>query len=476
MIHRTYFSANTTLQKGATLNNTGLNEVTEFWYGGVSSSANTTYNRFIFRFDTTKLRKKYSTKEIMSGNVMSHKLVMTNTGGFDKRLLGQKDIIGRQRASSFDMILSLIPSGDTSWVEGVGNSFNYGSRNIDFGLTGKLLDSPANWKKRNSLSSWSQEGVYSGNAPTTVLKSQNFEVGNEDVSMDITETLENIISGKTSNSGFVLALSGTYETLTSTTRNYFGFFTRHSNTIYLPHILTTVTGDTIVDDRKNFYIDKTNRLFLYTNKGKDPVNLDKIPTQVSINDDSDTIFSAITGTNVNQLTKGIYYVDVLVPNSGNTISDLIMYKDTWSGITIDKISLPAIEMDFVLKKSNLYYNFGNNSEEPAKYGFSFYGIKRGEKIKQGDIRKLFIVAKVEFNPEDDIIIDGLQYRLYINQGREQITIIDWTDVNRTFNNNYITLDTSWLLEHVYYIQLKLKSNDTEMVLDEPLNFTIVENL
>ena len=92
------------------------------------------------------------------------------------------------------------------------------------------------------------------------------------------------------------------------------------------------------------------------------------------------------------------------------------------------------------------------------------------------LENLLYVAKVEFNPEDDIIIDGLQYRLYINQGREQITIIDWTDVNRTFNNNYITLDTSWLLEHVYYIQLKLKSNDTEMVLDEPLNFTIVENL
>ena len=476
-IFKSFFTGDTVIQSGSKLNNAGLDEVSEFWYNGMSSTGAATYNRYIFGFDHTKIRNKYSDKTIMSGSVLSHKLFMYNTGIWDKRLLGNTDIIGRQRASSFDMILSIIPSGETPFDEGVGKSLNYGSKNTDFGLTNKLLDGPASWNKRTAISNWISPGVYSGNTPTNpIIASQHFSTGAENLEMDITSTIENIISGKTPNSGFILALSGaTYELMTGTTRQYFGFHSKDSNTIYVPSIITSYSG-TVLDDRKNFYIDKKNRLFLYTNLGKDPVNLDKIPTQVSIYDQDDTIFSAITGTSVIQMTKGVYYCDVLVPNSGNTISDLVMWKDVWSSITINNITLPAIELDFVLKKNTNYYNFGSNSMEPETFGISYYGIKNGEKIKQGDIRKLFIIAKKEFNPEDDIIIDGLQYRLYIKQGREKIDIIPWTDVHRTFNNNYLTIDTSFLLQHEYFLQLKLKSNNTEITLNDPLNFEIVENL
>ncbi len=476
-IFKSFFSGDTVIQSGSKLNNAGLDEISEFWYNGVSATGSATYNRYIFGFDHTKIRNKYSDKTIMSGNVISHKLFMYNTGSWDKRLLGQTDITGRQRASSFDMILSLIPSGQTPFEEGVGKSLNYGSRNTDFGLTNKLLDGPSSWNKRTAISNWTYPGVYSGNTPTNpIIASQHFSTGAENLEMNITETIENIISGKTPNSNFILALSGaTYELMTGTTRQYFGFHSKDSQTIYVPSIITTYSG-TVLDSRKNFYIDKVNKLYLYTQKGRDLVNLDSVPTQVSIYDYDGNIFSAITGTNVNQLSKGIYWVNVLVPNSASTMPDLVQFSDVWSGITIDKITLPAIEMDFVLKKSSDYYNFGNQSSEPERFGFSFWGIKNGEKIKQGDIRKLFVIAKKEFNNEDDVVIDGLQYRLYIKQGREQIDVISWTDIHRTFNNNYLTIDTSWLLEHEYFLQLKLKSNNTEHTLSDPLEFQVLENL
>ncbi|PCI27325.1 hypothetical protein COB55_05980 [Candidatus Wolfebacteria bacterium] len=477
-LYKTFFSANTTLQEGAPLNNTGQNEVVEFWYGGAASSATTSYNRFIFRFDTTKLREKYSSGEIMSGSVTSHKLSMTSTGSFDKRLLGQTDIIGRQRASSFDMILSLIPTGQTNWVEGVGNSFNYGSRNTDFGLTEKLTDGPSSWKKRTTLDNWEFEGVYSGNAPTeTILTQQNFELGNENLSMDITETMEKIISGETANSGLILSLSGSYETLTSTTRNFFGFFSRHTNTIYSPSIITSFSGS-VQDDRKRVYVDKTNRLYLYTQKNRDPINLDSVPSEVTIRDYDDTIFSAITGSSIVQQGKGIYYVDLFIPNSGGSMNDhtFEMWTDTWSGVTVDTIPLPAVELEFTIKDNKNYFNIGNNLEEPVQYGFSFYGISNGEKIKQGDVRKVFVIAQVKYNPEDDVIVDNLQYRLYIRQGRNQIDIIPFTDVNRGFNQNYLTIDTSFLFQHEYFLQLKLTSNDVEITLPEPLSFQVVEEL
>lgn len=473
-IFKSFLTGSTTLQSGK-YTNTSLNPITEFTWGGVSNSGNSHYNRFIFKIDYSKILAKYKSKDIMSGSVTSHKLKLINTGSFDNSLLlpGNK-FVNRDRGSSYDLILFRIPTGSTnSWDQGRGYDFDYGSKNVDFGLTGIKTLTPSNWFERKTNLKWPIAGIYSANTALEKLADQHFELGNEDIEFDVTEEFQKMITGNTSPNGWGISLSGVTEISTGITEYATGYFTEKTNSIFLPSIITSYSG-TVLDDRKNFYIDKTNKLFLYTQKGRDPVNLDSIPTQVSIYDDSDNIFSAIT--NVNQLTKGIYYVSVLVPNSANTISDLIMYRDVWSGITIDNITLPAIEMNFVLKKNTNYYNFGSNSEEPAKYGFSFYGIKRGEKIKKGDIRKLFVVAKVEFNPEDDVIIDGLQYRLYINQGRNQIDIIEWTDVNRTFNNNYLTLDTSWLLEHEYFLQLKLKSNNTEITLPDPLNFQILEIL
>lgn len=477
-IFKSFLTGSTTLQSGK-YTNTSLNPITEFTWGGVSSSGNSHYNRFIFKIDYSKIFAKYRSKDIISGNVTSHKLKLINTGGFDNSLLlpGNK-FVNRDRGSSYDLVLFRIPTGSTYvWDQGRGYDFDYGSKNVDFGLTGVKTLAPANWFERKTNLTWPIAGIYSANTPLEKLAEQHFELGNEDIEFDVTNEFQKMITGNTSPNGWGIALSGVTEISTGVTEYATGYFTEKTNSIFLPSIITSYSG-TVLDDRKNFYIDKNNKLYLYTQKGRDLVNLDSVPTQVSIYDYDGNIFSAITGTNVNQLSKGIYWVDVLVPNSANTLNNytLTQWNDTWSGITIDKITLPAIEMDFVLKASKNYYNFGNQSSEPEKFGFSYYGIKNGEKIKKGDVRKLFIIAKKEFNPEDDVVIDGLQYKLFIKQGRNEISIIEWTDVHRTFNNNYLTLDTSFLLEHEYFLQLKLKSNNTEIVLKDPLNFEIVENL
>ena len=298
----------------------------------------------------------------MSGNVISHKIKMTNSSSFDERLLGNELVKGRTRANDIPLILWQVPTGET-WNSGIGWEYDFANKNADFGLTQKITEDSPNWFDRNKTTKWLQSGIYSGNTPTDLIGSQHFSLGNENLEIDCTEIVEKWISGGTANNGLGLSLSGNFETLTSTTINTIGFFSRHTNTIYEPYLETIWSGDTINDNRNRFFIDKTNRLFLYTNKGKDPTNLDSIPSQVTIRDYDDNIFSAITGTNVNQLTKGVYYVDVLVPNSANTMNNytLTQWLDVWSGITIDKISLPAIEMNFILKDNKEYYNFGNNS-------------------------------------------------------------------------------------------------------------------
>ena len=58
---------------------------------------------------------------------------------------------------------------------------------------------------------------------------------------------------------------------------YVGFFTRHTQTYYEP-FLETVYNNPIKDDRKNFYKNKVNRLYLYSNVGSEPTNLDNNPS------------------------------------------------------------------------------------------------------------------------------------------------------------------------------------------------------
>ena len=70
---------------------------------------------------------------------------------------------------------------------------------------------------------------------------------------------------------------------------YVGFFTRHTQTYYEPFVETSYNNP-IRDDRKNFYRGKVNRLYLYTNLGGEPTNLDSKPNVIVSDGDGVSIF------------------------------------------------------------------------------------------------------------------------------------------------------------------------------------------
>ncbi|NIQ13325.1 MAG: hypothetical protein GTO02_02610, partial [Candidatus Dadabacteria bacterium] len=88
-----------------------------------------------------------------------------------------------------------------------------------------------------------------------------------------------------------------------------------------------------------------------------------------------------------------------------------------------------------------YYNIGDNTELPKEYGFSITGVRRDEKIFRGDIRKVSVSARIPYTVNQTDIIDNLQYRLYVREGRNEYTVIDFQDIERTNNRNYFLLDT-----------------------------------
>ena len=286
-IHKSYFDKNNTIIYNSSAN-TGQNPVTELFFGRVDNTLSPPgFSRFIFNLDLSQLEEKISEGVIYTGNPMTHKLKMTNTIMFNYDLLNGTTSDSRRRASSFDLYLLRIPqvdiTGDTqNWDEGVG--YDYYDTNNRVTNNASLAyqpnrdndqsysSRPSNWFKATTLSGWSTNGIYvndnSGTGTSinfsalTLVDTQHFEFGNENIEFDMTNEINDYLTGATTGiTGWIIAYPEQIENLTGLTENYsVGFFTRHTQTFYEPYLESSY-DDLILDDRTAFFENKVNKLF-----------------------------------------------------------------------------------------------------------------------------------------------------------------------------------------------------------------------
>ena len=102
MVTRTYIDKNNTIIFG-TLINTGRNPIAELYYGGKENQED--YTRHLLYFDVSDLQEKYNHGELGDLSNVTHTLRMTNSSFFDRDLQAQKLLDGKQRTSSFDLVL-----------------------------------------------------------------------------------------------------------------------------------------------------------------------------------------------------------------------------------------------------------------------------------------------------------------------------------------------------------------------------------
>lgn len=461
MTVRTYFDKSNTLIYNSLIN-TGRNPVAELYRGGTTDAPQ--YSRFIFHFDETRLKSLYTGSTFPVLSSMTHTLKITNTGSFDKALLNGETSSGKDRASSFDLIVFRV---NQPWDEGCGYDFE------TINITNNTLTStsPSNWVEARTLSNWSGgTGVYSGSPSGITIATQSFDQGNENLEIDITSYVNGLLTGDT-NYGLGIAYTRTLELTPSTELQYVGFFTRHSQTFYVPYIETTYNTH-IQDDRSSFYLDKNNKLYLYVNVAGNPTNLDSLPT-VKIYDNDDVLFSSYTSTAVTLVTKGVYSIDIKVPTT-SSYNDCTMFTDVWSGISINNVTRPAIELEFSLKDSLGYYDIGDNSGLPLKAGFTISGLNNREKLQVGDVRKVTVNSRIPYTVNQSQNLSNLKYRIYILEGTSQIDVISWEQIEQTASSNYFLIDTLSLLSgNIYYIDLKFESNQEITTHTNIISFEIV---
>lgn len=449
---RSYFEKNNTIIKNSQVN-TAKNPTTEIFYGSG-------FSKFLFKVDFTDLISKVNSGEHVVTAGTTHTLHLTNTIFGDETFLGAKRGTGRQRTNSFDLILFQIPE---FWDEGLG--FDYEDGGYDF-TTGNVTfdERPSNWYNRTTINEWTAEGVYGTNP--TVIDTVHFDNGNEDLNVDITNYVNGIITGNI-NHGLGLAFAVVYQDLTPEVDRSVAFFTKYTQTFFEPYV-ETFFDDRINDDRNNF-VEKVNQnLYLYVTKGTNFYDLDTLPT-VDILDSTNTIISGLSNLTSTKIRKGVYKITFGL--DGVLCDGRRFFFDKWKGLSLDGVDISDVIQKFIPKPYTSLYTVGQNQTDLDRYVIQFFGIKQNEKVKRGEKRKIVVTFRSINNPVNSLF-DEVYYRLFIKEGRTDVIVHDWTQIDVT-NENSFTLDTSIYIPREYYMEIKGKTHNEEIFYNEHIKFEIL---
>ena len=150
-----------------------------------------------------------------------------------------------------------------------------------------------------------------------------------------------------------------------------------------------------------------------------------------------------------------------------------IFTDCWSNLVIAGNCQTNVCNKFTLRANEDYFNIGTNAGLPLKYGYSISGIKRDEKIVNGDIRKVIVSARKEYTTNVPVPISNIKYRIYVKQGTTEVETTPWTQINRAYNQNYFTLDTGDMIPNEYYVDIQADSNLEVNTYPQTIKFQIV---
>lgn len=467
MYSKIFLSKCATLLEGSEYN-TGINPVCALKYGNRIA-------RSLIYFSVDKLKKLVEDKTYPDISKFKHTIKLTNCGSIDSVNFGkhmrkeENGFENKERATSFDIILFLIPQ---EWDAGRG--FDYGE---DFWINNKKSTSTSgcNWFQPKNGYEWDEEGVYSTHTlaveykkfsngePSIIIGRQHFDFGNENFEIDITETVNKFITGELKNYGIGLAFSPLLESMNRNIQQYVGFFTNHTNTFFEPY-LESIYDEVVQDDRAQFFINKNNKLYLFSNIGGEPQNLDVLPT------------CEINGKyyEVKQATKGVYYAEILITD--DEMEPEVMLYDTWSNLIYNGTKLKDVEMEFVLLKSYPFFSVGGEIKFTKPLIPTLYGIKSDEKIGQEEKRLVKIDFRVPYTTDQHQLTNTGFYRLYVKDGNREIDVIPYQPIHRTILDNYFTIDMSELIPNQYWIDVKVESGQEIRHYKDLLRFKVVSNI
>lgn len=459
-IFRSYFSKTNTIISDSSIN-TARNEVTELSYGNVMfnlnnfSTGNTIYTRFLFDIDFINLKDKVDKGYVSIDSNTKHKIFLYNTIKLKDELTGQNLKDNSKRSQDITLKLYKI---NQDWSQGNGHDFVYNNS-----IVGTLRDNtvnPSNWFFAKKNEPWVTAGAISGvTSGDTVIKliepigEQYFELGNENLEIDVTNDVNTYLTGNTEFYGYIIAYDLTLEGTNDDFLNKIHFFSKYTNTFFEP-FLETSFDNTIKDNTNKFLLDTNNRIYIKTKK---------TPDKLRIYDDCDQLIRVITDI---KRQNGVYYYSELNLSSDEH-NDFTNYEYKW--FQNEKI---IKEDSFTLYNEEYFENRTVNNSN--LYDLNLINLDYNETLQQDELRNLTVDIKNFYNVKEDV---DVYYNLYvIERNYTKIEVIPDTKVSKYNGKYFFTLDTSWLIPQQYYIDIYVKelNGDFKLSKNKTIKFNIFD--
>jgi hypothetical protein len=234
--------------------------------------------------------------------------------------------------------------------------------------------------------------------------------------------------------------------------------------------MESIFDDRISDNRQDFVEKTYQNLYLYVTKGTNYYDLDELPT-VDILDSNSSPIIGLTNLSTIKIKKGVYQVTFGIDGNLFNCDGKRFFYDNWKNISIDGVSLSDVKQKFIPKPLTTQYTIGDNPTELNRYAIQYFGINQNEKVKRGELRKIVVSFK-SINDPKTVLFDEVYYRMFIKEGRVDVMVHDWTQIDKTNENSFV-LDTSYLIPREYYLEIKGKTHSEEIFYNNYIKFEIL---
>lgn len=417
-------------------------------YGQLSSSTGLSRekSRILVQFDTDTLIADRNSGEVPSD--ASYYLKLYNA----------------RHASTLPENFTLaIAAVSASWEEGLGLDMeNYSDLTYD--VRG------SNWIKREGSTSWT-EAAGGGDYHDSPSYTASFDIGTEDLEVDVTTLVNQWVAGTKQNYGFGIFLTGSLE---ESNRSYYTkkFFARSSHQFFDRPCLEARWDSSRRDDRSNFYsssslapaADNLNTIYLYNYSrgrltnipsiGTGPIYVDLYST---LGDTAETLCLNTPATG-GYVSTGIYSCSVCISTTSSTLQD-VWHDGSSNQFHTGTISVKSLSMSEITDTGKYVFSVSNRQND------YYYDQTHRIRIYARDKNWSPAIYTTATNLPESLVFASASYQIYrvvddrvvipYDSGSTQSTRLSYDA-----SGSYFDLDAS-ILEPNYTYGLRLSIYDTD---------------
>ena len=205
-----------------------------------------------------------------------------------------------------------------------------------------------------SIDIFQQANFSDGNGLVSVVGSQNFPKGTEDLSIDITTLVSASVAGQMPNYGFRISFSGSEETDTKS-RFVKRFASRHVTNPFLRPRIEVSFDDSIQDNHQNFFFDLSGSLFLNSYARSSAANLVSGSALTAVTGENCLMLKLTTGSFAHTVTASQHTMGTIDAAGNNFITGVYSASFAINSFGSSSVDNNDILEDFIAKSGSVKF-------------------------------------------------------------------------------------------------------------------------